>query len=157
MTTETGYAGMTRRQLAAAYNEMAGTDLRADSYAKRTWVEMLESMEAGPETPTAEAAAEAEEAPNPEEADEPAPTVRSVVLGLAADATLTNRQLAEMAADRLPGSAPTPKSVASILCLARGAGVDVPQRVRPHKPRAQDYHPLAAERLLAAETAHGLP
>ncbi|MEM9899981.1 MAG: hypothetical protein AAF865_01450 [Pseudomonadota bacterium] len=156
MTTETSYTGMTRTRLAETYNAMAGTELRADSYSKRTWIEMLESMEAEPETPTTEAADDTTD-PATEAADEPAPTVKSVVLELAADATLTNRQLAEMAADRLPGSAPTPKSVASILCLARKAGVDVPQRQRPARPRAGDYHPLAAETLLAAETAPELP
>lgn len=68
-----------------------------------------------------------------EEPDEKPVTMGLRIIEVAVDPFLSHKAIAEMMAAEFPGSAPTHKSVASVICVANKKGANIPKRQRTPK------------------------
>lgn len=79
------------------------------------------------------AEADSDEPESAEEPSEKPKTMGQRILEVAMDPTLSNKDIAAMMAEEFPGSAPTHKSVASVICVANKKGANIPKRQRKPK------------------------
>lgn len=139
---------MTTKDLLAAHNELAReagrpelADWRRSKAELETRIEAMrpDPLDMGEEPePTSGDTTEpavTEEAPEPVSARKAKPSISKIIAELLADASLSYDRVAALVRERVPGSATSARSVASIALRLRKGGAVIPARVR--EPRVE--------------------